>query len=646
MVKNMFKPCKIGNVYLKNRIVFAPCAPFMQDMNGTPSEQLVTYFAERARGGVGLICQNSYTSNYHDHHWVRLDSEQKLRRFNYLTQAVHTNGAKIALMLSLGRGRLFTEYDGKIPLSPSPYPLLDNPSVNSIAYTTEQIYDALEQAQYSASLAKRAGYDMLMFQGYGGYLIDQFMSEKWNQRTDEFGGSFENRMRFPRLLVRMAKEATGGDFPIIFKMTPEHLIEGGRTIEEGIEVAKVLEDEGVDVIQVDCGCYERWHMQIEPIYHQERVRQFEAAKILKEHVKIPVFTQGKVGDPHEAETVFEEGYTDFVAVGRSFIADPQWANKIKNDHIEDIIPCIACLEGCIGRSDAQRTVSCALNPRTGIEANTPFLPVKEEDKKKIIVVGAGPAGVESAMTLADRGHNVELWEKDTKIGGLLNPASAPAFKKEMVRLLDYYKAQIFKRNEIRLRLNRTATAEAILDENPDAVIVACGGDPIVPNLPGIDRKNVHKATDALMNKKRYGKKCVVIGAGFVGCETALHLDYIGKEVTLIEMQSSTLPDFPKFFGYPEGNRMMINEMLDESNVVLMTDTKLVSVEEDHVIVSHDGKEEKIPCDDVMLALGFKPNFDLEEELAGKVEVVTIGDANKPGKILDAVWAGYSTSVSI
>jgi 2-enoate reductase len=487
---------------------------------------------------------------------------------------------------------------------------------------------------------------MMMIQGYGGYLIDQFMSEIWNKREDEFGGTFENRMLLPKLLIRACKEVNGDDFPLIYKMTPDHMLEGGRKMEEGLKIARLLEEEGVDVIQIDCGCYEVWHNQIEPIYHQERVYQFEAARQIKEFVKIPVFTQGKVGDPAEAEAVFREGLTDFVCVGRSFVADPQWANKIKNDHVEDIVPCICCLEGCIGRIDPLKTISCALDPRCGVEKEVSIVPVSKANEKKVVVVGAGPAGIEASLTAAKLGHQVELWEKDTKLCGLLNPASAPAFKKEMVRLTDYYKAQIFKNHDIRLRLNKIATVENILDARPDAVIVATGGIPIKPVIPGINGKNVHLATEALMDKKRYGQKCLVIGAGFVGCETALHLDYIGKNVILVEMQDSILPDFPPYFGYPEMNRMMLNAMLDDSNVKIMTGAKLIELGGSYAKIFMDGKESAVECDDVMLALGFKSDFSLEKELAGEVEVITVGDANTPGKILDAVWSAFSAAVCL
>jgi 2-enoate reductase len=653
MIKKMFEPITIGGVYIKNRIVFTPCAEYMQDAVCSVSEQQVNYFAERARGGVGLVCQNSYASDFQDHAMSRLDSNWKLPRFSYLTQAVHAHGAKMALMLSAGRGRKFPEDSGEPPLAASAIPVMSDPGMIAREMTNEQVYELIGMYKRSAGYAKKADYDFIMIQGYGGYLIDEFMSELWNTRKDEFGGSFENRMRFPRLLIEAIREANGPDFPIIFKMTPEHMIPGGREMDEGIRLAKWLEEEmKVAAIQIDTGCHEVWYRLIPPVWRQERQYQFEAAKIIKEHVKsIPVFTMGKVGDPEEAERVFDEGCTDLVAVGRSFIADAEWANKIAEDRTEDIIPCICCLEGCVGRVDPLKTLGCAVNPKTGLEGVLRVERVKVP--KKIIVVGSGPAGFWAARTAAERGCEVELWEKSTKIGGLLNPASAPAFKKEIVRLLDHYKAQLYKNPNIRLRLNRLAAAENLLEARPDAVIVAAGGIPITPNLPGIDKPFVHKATDALQDKKRYGKKCVVVGAGFVGCETALHLDYIGKDVTMIEMRGSTLPDFPeasgtiKGFGYPEMNRMMINHMIyDESGIDVRVDTKLVSIENGFVTVEANGKQDKIECDEVMLALGFKPNFELEKALVGKVRVITIGDANKAGKVIDAVWAGYAAAASI
>ncbi len=651
MVKEMFEPTTMGGVYLKNRIIWTPCAEYQQDPNCSVSEQEMAYFTARARGGAGLICMNSYASDFLKHGMLRLDSDLKAPRFAYLTQAIHSQGAKAALMLSAGTGHKYPDGEGNPPLAASAMPVWSKPDMTSIEMTTDQVYQLIDMYKRSAKYAKIADYDFIMIQGYGGYLIDEFMSEVWNQRTDEFGGSFEKRLNFPRKLIEGIREVNGDDYPIIFKMSPEHLIPGGREMEEGIELAKWLADEmKVAAIHVDTGCHEVWYQLIPPVYHQKMMRQFEAAKILKEHVtSVPIYTMGKVGDPEEAERVFREGYTDFVAVGRSFIADPEWANKIAHDQTEDIIPCICCLEGCVGRNDSLRTCGCAVNPKTGIEGVVKVEPTK--DPLNVVVVGAGPAGVTAALTAAERGHHVELWEKSTKIGGLLRPASAPAFKKEMIRLLDYYKAQVFKNSNIRLRLNREATLDALIDARPDMVVLATGGIPIVPKVPGVERENVHAATDVLMDKLPYKKRCVVVGAGFVGCETALHLDYIGKEVTLIEMKGSILPDFPVLkssgSGYPEMNRMMINHMIyDDSGIKVECNTTLAAIGEGYVEVTSDGETKQIPCDEVVLALGFKPDFRLQTELKGKLRCITIGDANKVGKVLDAVAAGFGTALSL
>ncbi|MCL2368606.1 MAG: NAD(P)/FAD-dependent oxidoreductase [Oscillospiraceae bacterium] len=649
MVKKYFEPTRIGNVYLKNRIIWAPCAEYMQDASHSVSEQQVNYFTARAKGGAGLVCMNSYASDFQDHPMSRLDSVSDLSRFSYLTQSVHEHGAKIALMLSAGRGHKFPEVSGEPPLACSALPTIGDESVIAQEMTTEQVYELIAMYQRSARLAKMADYDFVIIQGYGGYLVDAFMTEAYNKRTDEFGGSFEKRMRFPKLLLKAIREVNGDDFPVIFKMSPVHMIPEGRSMEEGIEVAKILEKEpNVKAFLIDTGCHEVWYRLIPPVWQQGRMYQFEAAKKIKEAVSLPVFTMGKVGDPEEAEAVFNEGMTDFVTVARSFIADPEWAKKVKEDRTEDIIPCICCNEGCVGRVDPGKTLGCAVNPFTGLEGVAKI--VEAPEKKKIVVVGAGPAGVEAALVAAKRGHTVELWEKSTKIGGLLKPASSPAFKKELRRLVEYYKAQIYKTPNLRLRLNRTATAENLLEARADAVVIATGATPMVPQIPGVDGKNVHLATDVLQDKKKYGKKCVVIGAGYVGCEAAYHLDYIGKDVTLVEGQEKILPDFMMFwknFGNPDMNRQMINHLIyEQSSVDVKLNTKLVAVGDGFVEVEQDGKTAKIDCDEVVLAMGYKPNFELEEALAGKVEVITIGDANKVGKVMDAVWSGFAATIAL
>ncbi len=636
----VFRPAQIGSLKLKNRIIMAPMGDYLHEVGQGISEEQVHYFAERAKGGAGLLVQTVYASNVFDHPLTRFDSEDKVFRASYLTKTIHSYGAKMAVMLSLGHGRLFRKETGEPPFSPSEFDVWDTPGMKSVPFTTEQVYSVIEDFKYAASIAVRGGYDAIFIQGYGGYLIDQFMTEKWNQRTDEFGGSFENRMRFPRLLIEAIREVGGKDYPIIFKMTPDHLIEGGRTLSEGLEVAKFLESMGVAAIQIDVGCIDRWYMQIEPSYYEGRVEQFRYAKEIKKVVSIPVFTQGKVGDPKDAFAVFEDGSTDFVALGRPLLADPFWAKKVEAGCEDDIRPCIGCMEGCIGRIDARNTISCAVNPRCGVESSV-FIE-KAAQPKKVVVVGAGPAGLEAAITCAERGHKVVLFEKEAETGGLANAASGPSFKKDVKRLVHYYKKKLEKYDTICVLCETEATAEKILSERPDAVILANGGKPIVPRIDGVDGENVLSATDVLTGKQEAGKKVAVIGGGYVGCETALFLARQKKEVTLIEMMDEIMPGQSRL----ELNPMMLDDLIHAEDIKILTSAKLTEVLDGGIRVEKDGKLLDLDVDHVVLALGFKPDNTLEAELEEEVEVWSVGDRNMPRKILNAVWEGFSAGLGL
>ncbi len=636
MVRKMFEPCNIGSLKLKNRIIMLPMGDGMAGAYQEITQQHIDYFAARARGGVGLIIQTVGASPEYSGLSPRFDLDSQIHQMSHLTNVVHSYGAKIGVMFA-ATGRLGGGL--KSPKGPSVTPCFFNPAAKSTAFTTEEVYKIIKDYGAAAFRAKRGGYDLVHLQAYGGYLIDQFMSEIWNQRTDEFGGSFENRMRVPMMLIAEIQKTCGKDFPLIFKMSPVHLIEGGRKLEEGLEVARMAERAGVAAIHVDIGCYENWYNVIPPVYHQERVAQFEYAAKIKEVVRIPVYTQGKVGDPYEAEAVFREGKTDFVALGRSFLADPDWVRKVREERVEDIRPCICCNEGCLKRLFEARPITCAVNPQCGNEGSLKVVPAVV--KRKIIVVGGGPGGMEAALVAAERGHQVELWEKTTALGGALIPASAPANKKELRRLIEYFKTQIYKRAGLRVRLNKCATSEALLAERPDAVVLATGGIPIVPNLPGLDGANVHKALDVLNDKRPLGRKVVVAGGGYVGCETAMHLAYQGKEVVLVEMLDQLLPE-----GGPINTVMMLKDIVKKSRVETRLKTKLISAEEGSVTVERDGRKEKISCDALVLALGFMSNLALEDELKAHVEVISIGDAGGARKVLEAVWEGFGAASSL
>ena len=649
MVDKMFQPAYIGKVKLKNRIIMAPMGTCMMTADKSVSDTEIRYFEARAKGGAGLLfytCLASTTARIQGHN-LYLDDVAKIPMLHEITRAVHSHGAKIAIMLGLGLGKTFRTRYGELPKAPSPNPLMFEPDVLCEELTREEIYQIIEDYGNAAEMAKRANFDMVHIQGYGAYLIDQFMHEAWNRRTDEFGGSFENRMRFPLELIRVIQERCGRDYPIVFKMTPMHMLENGRTMEDGLRIAKVLEEAGVAAIQVDIGAFDNTNYeQIPPAYHQERAKGFAAAAKIKEVVSIPVFTQGKVGDPAEARAVFEEGLTDFVVLGRSFLADPDWPRKVREDRIEDIVPCICCTYPCLGLIETDAPVACAVNPLVSLEGVVQVTPAPY--KKRVLVVGTGPAGVQAALTAAERGHEVELWEKSTSIGGALIPASSPVRKKEMRRLIEYYKAQIYKNPNIRLRMNRPATAEAILDGRFDSVILATGGKAVVPPVEGLRTEQgqlaegVYMALDVLVDKYPMpGHKYLVIGGGDVGCETAMHLDYQGKEIVLLEMEADILREKASI-----QTDLMMRRMIKEMNVDLRLRTKLVRIEGHTAVVECGGTEERIDFDGLVLAAGFKPDYSLEEALVGKVEVITVGDADQPACIYDAVRSGFGAAMSV
>ena len=636
----LFEPGQIGTMTLKNRIVMAPMGLYgLPAPDGSLSPRSIEFYVERAKGGAGLIFPTAtiVSTEFEDFEAVMysIDGVGKAIKWNEMAEKIHQYGCKLGMQLSPGVGRMKSDFMYKPesqPVSASAVPAFWRPRVICRPLEVDEIKRLVAAAGRAALFAKRAGVDTVEIHGYGGYLIDQFMSSAWNRRNDEYGGELEGRLRFPLEMIQEIRRRVGNDYPIIFKFTPVHNYPGGREMEEGLEIARRLEAAGIDALHVDVGCYESWHTTIPPVYAGPAC-QIEVAASVKNVVKIPVIGHGKLSEPEVAERVLAEGKVDFVGLGRAFLADPEWPKKVKEARSEDIRPCIGCSEGCFARGIAGKYASCAINPECAMERD--YRPQRAETPRSILVIGGGPGGMEAAITAAKRGHTVTLWERSPKLGGTLWPAAAPEFKRDVSRYINYLKAQVEK-SPAEVKLGKEATVEEILAEDPEIVIIATGGEPLVPAIAGVNGGNVMTAVEVLLGKREPGARVLVIGAGIVGCETAVFLADGGRKVTIVEKMDRLLPE-PLF----TLNYNALSEMISQRGVRVVLNSSLEEIDSTGAFVETEEGRKHIDADSVVLAMGFRSNNDLARELAARgKEVIVIGDAQKPRKVLDAVWEGF------
>jgi 2-enoate reductase len=523
-------------------------------------------------------------------------------------------------------------------ISCSPLPSFWDPSVIARELTIDEIGEMVRDYEYSCGIIAQSGIDAIEIHAHQGYLLDQFTTAIWNRRTDKYGGDLEGRLRFPLEIVAAARRAVGPDFPIIYRYGLTHYFEGGRTVEEGQEIARRLEAAGVDALDIDCGAYET-NNRAQPPTTQPLGCMVELAELAKQVVKIPVVTVGKLGFPDLAERVLQEDKADFVSLGRPLLADPDWPNKVKEGRPEDIIPCIGCHEGCLRRALSGKHISCAVNPACGCERDYTITPV--EKKKRVLVIGGGPGGMEAARVATLRGHEVTLWEKGYSLGGNLVPAAIPDFKMEYKLFLDYLITQI-KKLGIKTRFNLEATPELVEKFNADVVFIATGATPIIPDYPGmkeaIAKGKVVTAVDALLGEKEIGKRVVIIGGGLVGCETGLWLAQQGKSVTVIARHEAMREMWWV-------NAKDVREKLDEAKAKLLTFTNVIEITDDGVVIADDkGKQSTLKADSILLAVRMEPDRALWEALRDRLpEAYAIGDCVESRMVLDAMWEGYRTA---
>ena len=499
------------------------------------------------------------------------------------------------------------------------------------ALTKEQIADIVKRYGETAILAKRAGFEMIMVHGGHTWLLNQFMSPFFNHRTDEYGGSFENRMRFTIEVLQEVRKGVGPMFPIEFRMSGSELFEGGYDLEEGVRIAQAVE-EYVDLIHVSAGSYQFGFFKTHPSMFSEHGVNVYLAEEIKKHVKKPVATIGALNDPEQMEEIIASGKADVVYMGRALLADPYLPQKVVSGNDDKIVKCLRCFT-CMAERPTTQTRRCTVNPLIGREIEgTEVLPAAV--KKKVLVVGGGVAGLKAAVTAALRGHRVVLCEKSDKVGGILKCEQAIDFKQEMYQLGLSLEAQA-KEAGVEIRCNTEVTPEYAEKENADVMILAVGSNPIVPPLKGIDGDNVVIVNNYYLEKEKVGDSVVVLGGGLAGCEAAIHLAQEGKKVHLVEMRPELAPDANI------RHRPILMQMV-EKYVEAHTGYQGLEVTSEGVICKDpEGKEVLVPGKSVICAVGQRANRAAVDQLRDCAPVVReIGDCVRPSNITSAIYMGY------
>ncbi|MCR1900177.1 FAD-dependent oxidoreductase [Irregularibacter muris] len=628
----LLKKGYIGKLELKNRVYMAPMGTATEP-DGSFSDRAIRYYEERAIGGTGLIITgaNQVTLKYEAKACNVLESPRSFEQLNFLARRIHYNDAKLCIQITPGLGRMQFTTGDVVPYSASNSNAFWFPEVKCKPYSIGQIKELVKKMGEGAAKVKAAGADAVELHGYGGYLMDQFQSTLWNKRKDEYGGDLKGRMKFSLECISEIKKTCGKDFPVLFKFTPYHGVEGGRELEEGIEMAKILETAGVDALHVDVGCYEAWYKAINTVY-QESPTQIHIAAEIKKHVNIPILSQGKLYNPDLAEDALEKEKADFIGLGHQSLADPQWVNKVQKNESYDIVPCLGCNE-CLYAGFTGKIIHCAVNPHCFAEDYYPITEAKEN--KRILVIGGGPGGMVAALTAAERGLEVELWEKTNQLGGTLLAAGGPSFKQDVMNYVKYLEGKIHRSN-INLKLMKEGTADEVLRGDYDKVILATGSRAFMPPINGIDSEKVVTANDILTGKVKYGKDVVVIGGGLVGCETAAFCAEKTKNVTIIEM----LEDILVTASHCENNDQALRQLVKDSEIDIVSNAKVSKISNEEIEYTKDDKSYSTKADTYIVAAGYVPNDELFDELNGKVNVSKIGDAVVPDKILTAVHQGF------
>ena len=681
--KHLFSPVKIGSVEIPNRIAMMPmgmCSPRMMRPDGSYTKDGADYYIERAKGGTGLIITGliSVPPGGEVPGFGRLPSimnspDTYSEHMKYLADGVHKYGSKVFVMLSALSGRSGAPGD----VAPSALPNVWDPRGIQREMTVEEIHQYVEWFATGAKAVKDAGIDGVEIHAvHEGYLLDQFTISAFNKRTDEYGGSLENRLRFPTEIVQAIKAKCGKDFPVSLRYSVksytkafnrgavpgEEFEEFGRDYEDSKKVGRMLQDAGYDMLDCDNGTFDAWYWPHPPVY-MPKALHLEDVAFIKKAVDIPVICAGRFDDPDLAEQSIAEGKIDMMGMGRPLLADADLANKYREGRLDDVRPCIACHFGCLARifqfdeeKKVPKDISCALNPRCGMENH--YNIQKADVKKKIAVVGGGITGMEAARVCALRGHEVDLYEKKDVLGGVFIAAAAFDFKEDDRRLIEWYRKQV-RDTGVNVLLNTEFKPEN--KAGYDEVIVATGAKEKKLSIPGFDQPNVRYAVDVLMNQNIQDQNVVIVGAGLTGCELAYDLARKNKKVTLVE----ACPTILNVEGLAAPNYNCLMDLMEYYKVDILKNSHVVKYEDGKAYIETVTYNEPnirgraicqnlpgihrtvqpVEADTVIVSVGYAPDQELYETVKGD-HVHLIGDAALPANLLRSIWSAYILCLNI
>lgn len=643
---HLFSPIRIGNIRLKNRIIAAPTSPSMITTEGHFTPEMTAYLEEKAKGGAAVVTYgesivHSATGKSHNKQ-LQLDSFGVKQGMAETARAIHNAGAYANIQLSHGGkyGGLVSvggDQDGcEVAYGPS-HEMTPAGEVQEMP--RDLIFEIIDSYGKGAKLCKDCGFDMVQVHAAHGWLFSQFLSPVTNQRTDEFGGSLENRARFLLMALDEVRKAVGPRFPIEIRISGDDLTDVGLGMDDCVKVAELVQDK-VDLFNVSCGNHEDPDMfcRTHPsAFYKRGVNVYLAAEI-KKHVNKPVACVGSLNDPAQMEEIIATGQADIVEIGRALLADPYLVKKALEGNAEDITPCLRCYE-CFGETSKSETVKCTVNPTMGQQLPEKNRKEKLECVKRVLVIGGGPAGMEAAITAAHRGHDVTLVEKSSDLGGNLHPAGAAYFKEDIRKLCKVLIKRV-KEAGVKVVMNTEVTPEYVEKFNPDALFVAIGSNELCPPIKGMELPNVVMAIDAELHPEKLGKRIAIMGGGLVGAEAAVSFHHEGKECSIIEMKSAVAEEVNSFY---RGGLMPEIEKAAKCYV----NTKVKEIVKEGVLCEREGEEFVVEADSVVCALGFRAPYDKVDALCDRVdEYYIIGDCKNVGQIYHAINEAYYAAMRV